>query len=171
MEWMVLPLKRYAEFSGRSRRKEYWMFVLFTVIAGVVLGLLDTMLGLNFGNATGRFQRDNGVLGSIFSLATLVPSIAVAVRRLHDTDRSGWWLLLPVLVVIALAALAISAMGSSSGGVGGLGVGFVIAGIAVLVSGLVLLIFFCLDGTRGLNRFGPDPKDAVGTAELGDVFA
>ena len=93
MEWMILPLKRYADFSGRSRRKEYWMFFLFTIIVSVALGIIDAVLGLNFGSGFSS----NGVLGSLFSLATLVPSLAVGIRRLHDTDRSGWWLLLVFL--------------------------------------------------------------------------
>jgi uncharacterized membrane protein YhaH (DUF805 family) len=87
MEWMILPLKRYFDFSGRSRRKEYWMFVLFTVIVSAILGVLDEALGLTLGNP--ESARQTGVLGSIFSLATFVPSVAVGVRRLHDTDRSG----------------------------------------------------------------------------------
>ena len=140
MEWMVLPLKRYAEFSGRSRRKEYWMFFLLTIILSVVAGVLDTLLG--FGSAAsysgaggvGASFRSNGPIGLILSLGLLVPSIAVAVRRLHDTDRSGWWLLLVLLPIIGWIAL---------------------------------FVFYCLAGTRGPNRFGPDPKGE----NLRDVFA
>lgn len=128
MEWMILPLKRYAEFSGRSRRKEYWMYFLFTIIVGIVLGGIDGILGLNAG--LGR----TGVLGGLFSLATLIPSIAVAIRRLHDTDRSGWWLLLVFIPILGWIAL---------------------------------LVFYCTEGTRGPNAFGPDPK----AENLGDVFA
>ena len=130
MEWMLLPLKRYAEFSGRSRRKEYWMFFLFTIMVGIVLGIIDAVLGLNFGSGFGS----NGVLGSLFSLATLVPSLAVGIRRLHDTDRSAWWLLLVLLPIIGW---------------------------------IVLLVFYCTEGTRGSNRFGDDPK----SENLADVFA
>jgi uncharacterized membrane protein YhaH (DUF805 family) len=72
----------YATFSGRARRSEYWWYVLFVVIASLVLGLIDEMvIGM-------------GLLGGVFALATLIPGIAVGVRRLHDRDMSGWWLLI-----------------------------------------------------------------------------
>ncbi|MEP2101980.1 MAG: DUF805 domain-containing protein [Parasphingorhabdus sp.] len=100
MEWMLLPLKRYAEFSGRSRRKEYWMFFLFSIILGLIASAIDTLLlGFSFEN--------NGPVNSILSLALLVPSLAVSVRRLHDTGRSGWWLLLIFLVLIGWIMLLI----------------------------------------------------------------
>lgn len=155
MEWMILPLKRYFDFSGRSRRKEYWMFLLFTVLANIVLGTLDSLLGLNFGEDEG--VRDNGILTSIFSLVTFVPSISVAVRRLHDTDRTGWWLLFPLLAIFALIIAFAPSVGFSErdfqpgpGFMNALGVG--------ALSFLVPIVFFCLDGTRGPNRFGEDPK-------------
>ncbi|MBB1249167.1 MULTISPECIES: DUF805 domain-containing protein [unclassified Rhizobium] len=72
----------YANFSGRARRSEYWWYVLFVFIASLVLGLIDEMvIGM-------------GLLGGVFALATLIPGIAVGVRRLHDRDMSGWWLLI-----------------------------------------------------------------------------
>lgn len=171
MEWMLLPLKRYAEFSGRSRRKEYWMFVLFTIIVGLVLGVIDTALGLTFGGSetSSTFGSGNGVLGGIFSLATFVPSLAVGVRRLHDTDRTGWWLLLPVLIGFAAVFLALFMIDGISGSAGfaGLGIGMGLAIVAAVIGGFVLLVFLCLDGTRGPNRFGADPKGG----DLADVFA
>lgn len=94
MEWMLMPLKRYAEFSGRSRRMEYWMFFLFTLIASLVLGFVDGMIGM--GAADGGMSP----LRLIFSLGTLIPSIAVGVRRMHDTDHSGWWLLVPIVNLV-----------------------------------------------------------------------
>ncbi len=101
MEWMILPIKRFAEFKGRSRRKEYWMFFLFGIIVGVVTSILDIMLGSveSFG--------DNGPINGISSLFLLVPSIAVAVRRLHDIDRSGWWFLLILIPVLGWIALLV----------------------------------------------------------------
>lgn len=100
MEWMTLPLKRYAVFSGRSRRKEFWMFFLFCVIVGVLTAMLDAILGFGWDGY--------GPINLLASIALLIPSIAVAVRRLHDTDRSGWWVLLsliPILGGLALLAL------------------------------------------------------------------
>lgn len=101
MEWMLMPLRRYAEFSGRSRRKEYWMFVLGYVIVAVVLNIVEGILGLT--GMVGPY----GPLTALFMLAILVPSIAVGIRRLHDTNRSGWWLLLGLVPLIGAIVLII----------------------------------------------------------------
>ena len=143
MDWMLMPLRRYAEFSGRSRRKEYWMYVLFLAIVGVIIGIVEKVLELSDAFA------GNGPITTIFSLVTLIPSIAVGVRRLHDTDRSGWWVLLPAPGYIVMIAGAVS-MNLSYMFMGGALVG---------ICGLVLLVFFVLDGTKGMNRFGDDPKE------------
>ena len=89
MDWMTLPLKRYAEFSGRSRRKEYWMFVLFIIAVSVGIGIVEAILGLSatIGDAYGP-------ISLLFLLAIFVPSLAVQVRRFHDQGRSGWFVLL-----------------------------------------------------------------------------
>src|SRR3954467_2032025 len=103
MEWMLLPLKRYFDFKGRSRRKEYWMWVLALVIVTVLLSLINSMLGLGGRTGYDTTVAPNGMtygvsawsrggwLTNLFGLAVLIPNIAVAVRRLHDTDRAGWW--------------------------------------------------------------------------------
>lgn len=114
LDWMIMPLKRYADFAGRSRRKEYWSFVLLTWVVLIVLSIVEGMAGLS-----GMIGGAYGPLTAIFYLAILVPSIAVAIRRMHDQDRSGWWILFPI----------------------------------------VNIVFLFLDGTKGPNRFGPDPKD------------
>lgn len=155
MEWALLPLKRYFQLSGRARRREYWSFFLFSVIVSAVLGFIDELLGLKLPGTEGF--GDNGVLGGLFSLVTLVPSITVAVRRLHDTDRSGWWLWLPVgVIVVAIIGLVGVAAGDDGGT--GLGIGVWVMIALGLGSFGVLLVFLCLDGTRGPNRFGDDPK-------------
>ena len=99
MSWYLDVLKKYAVFVGRARRKEYWMFVLFNLIIAMVLGFVDGMLG--FGGANAPI----GPLGGLYSLAVFLPSLAVSVRRLHDTGRSGWWLLVvffPILGALVL---------------------------------------------------------------------
>lgn len=101
MNWYVEVLKKYAVFSGRARRKEYWFFTLFNAIASFAIGFVDGLLGL-LNEATGF-----GVLGTIYLLAVLIPSIAVSVRRLHDTDRSGWWLLLALIPVVGAIVLIV----------------------------------------------------------------
>ena len=95
MNWYLEALKKYAVFSGRARRTEYWMFMLFNVIAGIILGIVDAILG------TG------GVLGAIYALAVLIPGLAVSVRRLHDTSRSGWWLLIVLIPIIGPIVLLV----------------------------------------------------------------
>lgn len=99
MNWYLKVLRQYADFSGRARRKEYWMFVLMNVIASIILAVVDAMLGTAIGEGA------VGVLSLIYALALIIPSLAVAVRRLHDSGRSGWWILIclvPLLGTIAL---------------------------------------------------------------------
>lgn len=96
MDWYLAVLKKYAQFSGRARRKEYWYFTLFNVIFSVVLSFVDGL--------TGTWDPESGIglLSAIYTLAVLVPSIAVGVRRLHDTGRSAWWLLLLLIPLIGV---------------------------------------------------------------------
>ena len=130
MEWMLMPLRRYADFQGRSRRKEYWMFFLLMMIiysafmAPLMLGGLATSMAGQ--QAPGPLFFVGMGLFVLFALAVFIPSIAVQVRRFHDQDRSGW------MVLIALIPY---------------------------IGGIVVLVFMCLEGTRGPNRFGSDPKD------------
>ncbi|MGL6352631.1 DUF805 domain-containing protein [Aeromonas veronii] len=94
MNWYISVLKQYEVFSGRARRTEYWMFVLCNVIVMLLLGMVDKLIG-----------GDNELISSIYSLAVLLPSLAVAARRLHDTDRSAWWLLLGLIPIIGTLVL------------------------------------------------------------------
>jgi uncharacterized membrane protein YhaH (DUF805 family) len=110
VEAMTSGFNKYVTFSGRAARSEYWFWTLFSVIVNVVAGILDAVSGI-------------GIIGAIVSLALLLPSIAVAVRRLHDLDRTGWWLLITFT-----------------------GVGIIL-----------LIIWDCMKGTTGPNRFGADP--------------
>jgi uncharacterized membrane protein YhaH (DUF805 family) len=171
MHWMLLPLKRYADFSGRSRRREYWMFFLGVALFYFALILLMVLLfgsrlaaAINGEGAAAEGMTEImlgfGVVGIVIALTwllLLIPSIAVGVRRLHDIDRSGWWLMVgygPWLASLALTAAQWSNL----------------AGIADIVSNvgfLVLLVFAVMPGTAGSNRFGPDPKGE----DLGEVFA
>lgn len=88
--------KKYAKFSSRASRKEFWLFFLFYCILAFILGFIDGFAG------TYDAESGYGVLSTIFMLVTLVPYLAVCVRRLHDTDRSGWWLLLCLVPLIGL---------------------------------------------------------------------
>lgn len=152
IEWMIMPLKRYAEFSGRSRRKEYWMFFLLNVVVIATVMILKSVIG---GGISMMEAAQNGgsvlaIYGSLFSgigillaiwwLATLIPNIAVNIRRLHDRDMSGWWYL-----------------------------GFIVVSLIPLIGALIglgFLVVMCLEGTKGPNRFGPDPKNPDISAEV-----
>lgn len=104
MSWYLEALKKYAVFSGRSRRKEYWYFVLFNIIVAIVLSLIDMLLG-TFSSAS-----NIGLLSGIYSLAVLIPTIALTVRRLHDIDRSGWWILINLVPFIGSIVILIFAL-------------------------------------------------------------
>lgn len=159
MEWMILPFKRYAEFTGRSRRKEFWMFqllniILMSVLAGPFIASAITAsaaagTGPGADEAMAEAMLSGGMglsmigvmLYGLYALAALIPSIAVTVRRLHDRDMSGWWYL-------------------------GLAVAGAIPVIGFAAS-IALFVLMVLPGTDGDNRFGPDPKNPYGD----DVFA
>ncbi len=104
MNWYLEVLRKYAVFSGRARRMEYWMFLLINVIIAVAFAIIDSLLGIQ------------GVLGGLYSLAVLIPSIAVAVRRLHDTNRSGWWILINFIPLIGLIIFIVFAVQDSTPG-------------------------------------------------------
>lgn len=92
MKWYLKVLRQYADFGGRARRAEYWMFTLVSVIISVVLAIVDAAISRTFAGL--------GVLGLIYWLAVLLPSLAVGARRLHDIGRSGWWQLLQLIPII-----------------------------------------------------------------------
>jgi len=101
MNWYVIPLKKFADFSGRAQRSEYWYFILFNFLISAGLTFIDLIIG------TIDLNTGMGLFSGIFSLAILVPSISVGVRRLHDIDRSGWWMLLALIPVIGAIILII----------------------------------------------------------------
>lgn len=93
---------KYVDFSGRARRSEFWYWALFYVLVGIVTGLIDRALGTTFG-----VNDSYGLLGTLFGLAVLLPGLAVAARRLHDTGRSGLWLLLIIIVFFGWIVLLV----------------------------------------------------------------
>ena len=110
MSWYLEALKNYAVFSGRSRRKEYWYFVLCNVIVSLVLSGLDALLG------TFSSSANLGLLSGIYALAIIIPTLAVSVRRLHDIDRTGWWVLIHLVPVIGSVVLLVFAVLDSTPG-------------------------------------------------------
>ncbi|HWZ71345.1 MAG TPA: DUF805 domain-containing protein [Casimicrobiaceae bacterium] len=101
MNWYLQALKKYADFSGRARRREYWFFVLFNLIVSVVLAVCDVVLG------TYSAAASIGILSGIYTLAVLIPGIAVTVRRLHDAGRSGWWILIVLVPIVGWIVLLV----------------------------------------------------------------
>ena len=99
MHWYFDVLQKYAQFTGRATRQEFWMFALINVIISVLIGMIDSILGLNSGTI--------GPLGGIYSLAVLVPSLAVGARRLHDIGRTGWMQLLALIPVVGVVILIV----------------------------------------------------------------
>lgn len=179
MGYMFLPLRRYADFDGRSRRKEFWLWQLFNYIVGMALTValialivpaimrVDARGGItpgdsysySYSESYGSFSSGYSWEGNIdldmlmqevgigtwivlglmclWSLFLFIPALAVTIRRLHDTDRSGWWIFISLVPLI----------------------GFI-----------VLLVFWCSEGTRGPNRFGPDPKGGYGGPGYGGGY-
>ena len=110
MNWYLEVLKKYAVFQGRARRKEYWLFVLFNLIVTVVLVAVDGAIG------TTHMQGGIGVLSGIYMLAVLLPAIGVGVRRLHDTNRTGWWLLIGLVPLVGAIVLIVFLVLDSNAG-------------------------------------------------------
>ena len=110
MNWYLKVLRQYADFNGRARRQEYWMFFLFNVIFGIVAMVLDNILGL------ANPMVGYGPLYGIYSLAVLIPGLAVAARRLHDVGKSGWMLLIALIPLIGGIWLLVLLLGDSQPG-------------------------------------------------------
>ena len=131
MEWYLKVVRdNYANFSGRARRKEFWMFVLFNMVISWILTFLDNMLGLKFDSQPipgyeWATYTQGGYLSGIYSLAVIIPSLAVGVRRLHDIGKSGWNILW---------------------------------GIVCCVGWIYLIYLYILEGVSGQNEYGADPK-------------
>ena len=150
VDWAKRPvLEKYADFSGRAPRAEYWWYVLAIIIAFVVFSIVESVTGLK-GMVFGVY----GPLTALLWLATIVPGIAVGVRRLHDTNRSAWWYLLAVPYVL-VAILAMMAL-RSGGGMAALGAAGLLS-IVGLICAVVLLILMVLPSSPGENRYGPNP--------------
>lgn len=96
-------LSQYVQFGGRARRSEYWWFVLFSILVGIVAAILDVALGTDSSSSAWSA----GLVGTLVNLALLLPSLAVGVRRLHDTNRSGWWLLIALIPLVGAIVLIV----------------------------------------------------------------
>ena len=171
MEWMLMPLRRYADFSGRSRRMEYWMWVVFQFLIGLAFSILMIAVagaGIMSGDPTqmvavGGIALVLYLLYCLVGLVFFIPSLAVTVRRLHDTNRSGWWILAPVVPYVLMVVATMTLIGSvgtkpDQSTVGMMAMIVMVFLLAAAVLGIVLLVFLFLEGTKGPNKYGPDPK-------------
>lgn len=138
MDWALLPFQRYFEFHGRSTRREYWLFSLLGLAVYAFAAVLMFIGGLRLEDETPDWSQVDATfwfgwgIAGLYFLISFIPGIAVAVRRLHDRDMSGWWY-----------------------------IGFYLAGLVPLVNLVATLFYFVQlvsGGTAGSNRFGPDPR-------------
>ena len=100
MHWYIEVLRKYTVFEGRARRKEYWIFALISALILIFLSLIDELTGW-------KVWEDEGVLSLVYSIAVFVPTLAVVIRRLHDTDRSGWWILIALIPLVGAIVLLV----------------------------------------------------------------
>lgn len=151
-EAISVCINKYVTFSGRASRSEYWYFSLFCLLLGLATGVIDMAI---FG-----LERELSPVNSLTFLALLLPGLAVSVRRLHDTNRSGWWMggfclgflaLLVLLVVIGMIVTENPVNPYAEDVIRAL---FPVLGIVFLVYSITLLVFFCQRGNIGQNRFG-----------------
>ena len=100
MDWYLNVIRKYTVFSGRASREEFWYFLLINILVSIAVGFVDRFMG--WGNTS-----DAGLLGGLYSLFIFLPSLAVVVRRLHDTGRSGWWALIMIIPLLGWVALLV----------------------------------------------------------------
>ncbi len=157
---------KYAVFSGRAPRSELWWWFLFVILVsfgvGIISGILDVVLGL---------KAFSGIVSLLLDLFFLLPNLAVTMRRLHDLNRSGWWYGGLIVLSLFIMALGIPLMirmaenheqgyAPTDGLNPAVFILLAVLGFAETVYSIVLLVWFCMRGTRGPNRFGPDPLQA-----------
>ena len=153
MKWFLKCIRNYVNFSGRARRTEFWYFILFSCLLLIVAMALDVVC----------FNTPYGVFYLLVALFLFLPQLAVSARRLHDTGRTSKWLLWNYLALLvwAVTALVLSGLSAFAGGRDASAwFLIVLCGGCVLffIWEIVFLVWFCLPGTPGENRYGPDPK-------------
>ena len=145
IDWAKRPIEKYADFSGRAPRPEYWWYTLAVIVAAIIVSIIESIVGLD------AMLGPYGPLSLLLMLGLLVPGLAVTVRRLHDTNRSGWWILIaaiPYLIVGIVMGMAVA--GGSMAAVGTAGLFSIVA----FAGFIVLLVFMVLPGTPGDNKYG-----------------
>lgn len=149
LDAIKLAFTKYFQFSGRAQRAEYWWFILFSFMGVIVLALFDSAL-------LGLASDEEGLFSTLFAMAVLIPGLSVGWRRLHDTGRSGWWLLFPyatlIWVVVAVITMGLKANGTAAGSVA-------ISGFVAFFGSIAwIMVMLAKDSNPHPNRFGHSPK-------------
>ncbi len=167
MKYFLYCLQHYADFSGRASRSEFWYFQLFNVLTFIGIYLIIIAIKIVIGI-------DLGFLIAVYPIALFIPNFAVTARRLHDTNRSGWWQLLTIITGLIMSGLVITFVyllffcalwGIDMPGFSIfmeeklLSVPLFISIICHIAAKILLLVWYCRDSQQGINRFGPNPKE------------
>ena len=161
MEWFLKVVRdNYANFNGRASRQEFWMFYLFAFIFNIVAMVVDNILGtvFTFGEGYYEVRSTSGWISLLYGLALMIPTLAATVRRLHDTNRSGFWLLFPFLTIIPIL-LGVFLLEAEAYELGGFLFG--ISVLAIIGLSITVFVFKVLDSTPGTNNYGPSPTVAM----------
>jgi uncharacterized membrane protein YhaH (DUF805 family) len=127
----------YFDFQGRARRSEFWWYILVVIVIQIILSIIQRFVGTQ-------------ILTALLSLALLLPNLGISVRRLHDLEKSGWWILLPLApMVLAILCMFMFQWTLS-----------MIFGLVTLACSILLIYWYAMPGTAGTNKYGPDPKAA-----------
>ncbi len=164
MKYFLYCLQHYADFNGRARRSEFWYWQLFNLLISIGLYLII--------HAIKEVTRvDLGFLSTVYSLAIFIPNLAVSARRLHDTNRSGWWQMLSIgtgLVTFVLAiifVLPLFSYGMNEYAISvcmeqkALLILLILSAISYIAACILLLVWYCTNSQQGVNRFGSNPKE------------
>ena len=167
MKYFLYCLQHYADFNGRARRSEYWFFQLFNFLIAIGIYLIVLAIKEVIGI-------DLGFLRFVYPIALFIPNLAVSARRLHDTNRSGWWQLLTIITGLIMSGLVITLVyllclyaiwGEDMRGFSIfmeeklLSVLLFVSIICHIAAEILLLVWYCRDSQQGVNRFGPNPKE------------
>lgn len=159
MHWYFDVLKNYVGFKGRAHRQEFWMFTSIHVLIFFALWFVDAGLLWAGSPVIG--------LGALYAVGTCLPQLSVRVRRLHDTNRTGWWILLLWIPQALVGFSWVMLLPDSDGSRVGPRRSFELGLILGIVGTIAFLVLMCLEGTNGKNRFGPDPRGFQGE-DVGD---
>ena len=167
MKYFLYCLQHYADFNGRARRSEYWFFQLFNFLIAIGIYLIVLAIKEVIGI-------DLGFLRFVYPIALFIPNLAVSARRLHDTNRSGWWQLLTIITGLIMSGLVITFVyliflcaiwGEDMRGFSIfmeeklLSALLFVSIICHIAAEILLLVWYCRDSQQGVNRFGPNPKE------------